>query len=120
MGNHPPPRRNQTGGLTPERHRRPAPNIPAAGPNELIPVAHARRPDLNQHLVPSEGTRPRYIDHSNIVTGAANSRYEHPVPPPYSSISAAAAGAMCPASMPAAARSSAVVPQPGSSDTPRG
>ena len=64
-----------------ERHRRAAANIPAAGPDELIPVAHARRPDLNQHLVRGQRTRPRYIDHSNIATGAVNSRYEHLVAP---------------------------------------
>src|SRR4051795_4170257 len=75
---HPPP---QPGAPNSGRHGRPATNPPAAGPNELIPVAHARRPDLNQHLVPSERTRPRYVDHANVVTSAANSRYEHPVPP---------------------------------------
>src|SRR3954466_11008732 len=58
--------------------RRPTTHPP--GPNELIPIAPPRRPDLNQHLVRGERTRPRYIDDPNMVTGAANSRYKHLVP----------------------------------------
>jgi hypothetical protein len=78
---HAPQRSNHTGGLNPERHWRAAANIPVASPNELIPIAHARRPDLNQHLVRSERTRPGHIDNFNIATGAANTRYKHLVPP---------------------------------------
>jgi hypothetical protein len=40
------------GCLHAERHRRLGTHIPAAGTDELIPVAHAGCPHLEQHLVP--------------------------------------------------------------------
>ena len=43
-------RDDQPGRLHAECHRRPGAGIPAAGPDELVPVTHPAGPHLEQHL----------------------------------------------------------------------
>ena len=68
---------DQTGDFNAERHRRTAANIPAAGPDDLIPVAHAGRPNPDQYLVLGERTWASHFVRSNLGAGAADPRYEH-------------------------------------------
>jgi hypothetical protein len=68
---------DHAGGLNTKRHRLRPTDIPAAGADELIPVANAGRHDLDQHFVVGEETRLRSIDDAGIAADAANSRYEH-------------------------------------------
>src|SRR5204863_413759 len=63
--------------LHPEGHRRPAADFPAAGADDLIPVAHAGRPDLDQHLVLGEGAWPRHLDQLDIATSVSDSGDAH-------------------------------------------
>jgi hypothetical protein len=74
-------RHHRAGCLHAQRHRRPGAHVPAAGADELIPVAHAGRHHLEQHLVASQRPKLTHLDYLNPVTDPANPRYLHLSPP---------------------------------------
>ena len=63
--------------LDPQRHRRPASHIPAAGTDELVPVARAGGPHLDEHLVVGEGPWVRHLDHLDRGAHLADPGYLH-------------------------------------------
>jgi hypothetical protein len=74
-------RHHPAGCLHAQRHRRPGTHVPAAGADELIPVAHAGHHHLEQHLVVRQRPRLTHLDNPDPVTDPANPRYLHLSPP---------------------------------------
>jgi hypothetical protein len=84
---------DHSGGLHTERHGRARANIPAAGPDDVIPVGYARRFDVDQDLVLGEGHTERHgracanipvaqdIDDLDIASSVSYSGYDHCSPP---------------------------------------
>ena len=79
--NRPASRHHQAGGLHAQRHRRPGTHVPAAGADELIPVAHPGRHHLEQHLVVRQRPKLTHLGNPNPVTDPADPRYLHRPPP---------------------------------------
>src|SRR6266851_4470221 len=69
------------GGLDAQRHRRRGTYVPATGADQLIPVSHAGRPDLDKHLVPGQRPRLAHLNQINLGTHLANPGYLHLTPP---------------------------------------
>ena len=70
-------RREGSGRLHPQRHRRHGAHVPAADADELIPVAHAGRPRFQQHLVARQRPRLSCLDHLDRAARPANPGCPH-------------------------------------------
>ena len=73
---------HRTGRLYTQRHRRAGTNIPAAGADELIPIGHAGRLHVEQHLVLGQRPWLAHLDQLNRGTHPANPGYPHLRLPP--------------------------------------
>ena len=64
-----PGRGDQADRFDTEGHRRPGPGVPVAGADELVPVAHAARVDLDQYLVRAQRARAGQLKQLHRVSG---------------------------------------------------
>ena len=69
-----PDRGHQPGGLDAERHRGLHTGIPAAGPDDLVPVTQSARPHVEQDLAGSWRARVRQLEEPDGAPGPVNAR----------------------------------------------
>ena len=70
---------DRPGRLRPERHRSRAANLPAAHPDELVPVADAGGDDLDQDLSRCRQRRPVHLEDLDGLTERCDSGRSHQV-----------------------------------------